>query len=69
MSKFVYEELFQYGEDRTEYRELPTEEIKISKFKKEKFINIPKKSLEFFIQRSILRYFSFSAKRSLKATF
>ncbi|PPR29621.1 MAG: Fumarate hydratase class I, aerobic [Alphaproteobacteria bacterium MarineAlpha9_Bin2] len=66
MSKFVYEELFQYGEDRTEYRELPTEEIKISKFKKEKFINIPKKSLEFLSKEAFYDISHFLRKDHLK---
>ena len=66
MSDFRYEELFQFGEDNTEYRKLDTEKIGISKFKNRKIVNIPHEIIEYLTKEAFNDISHFLRKDHLK---
>ena len=66
LSDFRYEELFQFGEDNTEYRKLDTEKIGISKFKNRSILNIPHKIIEHLTKEAFNDISHFLRKNHLK---
>ena len=46
MSNFIYEELFQYGSDKTEYEKIDEEKIQLTEFKNSKMVNVPSEVIQ-----------------------